>query len=95
MPCYAIHVTGVVQGVFFRASTQEKAQALGLRGWVRNEPDGSVLINAEGELEALQNLVAWCQQGPPKAEVTNITVKEIPEEGFPDFRIQRSANQGF
>ena len=89
MPCYSIHVNGLVQGVFFRASTRDKAQELGLSGWVRNEADGSVLIHAEGDLEALQELAIWCQQGPPRAEVSNVTIKEISEEGYTDFRVQR------
>nr|WKN39069.1 acylphosphatase [Tunicatimonas sp. TK19036] len=89
MPCYSIHVTGVVQGVFYRASTQEKAQALGLCGWVRNEPDGSVLICAEGDANALQQLINWCHQGPSRAEVDEVRVQEREETGLTDFRVQR------
>jgi acylphosphatase len=89
MPAYSIKVTGVVQGVFFRASTRDKAQSLKLRGWVRNEPDGSVLIWAEGEVDALRELTEWCHQGPPRAEVTNVSVETKEEEGHADFSIRR------
>jgi len=64
-----IVITGLVQGVFFRASTLEKAQSLSLSGWVKNQPDGSVEIMAEGERYALEELVLWCRQGPPGADI--------------------------
>jgi acylphosphatase len=67
-----IVITGLVQGVFFRASTLEKAQGLNLSGWVKNQPDGSVEIIAEGERYALEDLVEWCRQGPPGAEVKDV-----------------------
>ena len=89
MPAYSITVTGVVQGVFFRASTQEKAQSLRIQGWVRNQSDGSVLIHAEGEPEALQKFLDWCHQGPPQAKVDEVTTEEKSVKGFPDFSIRR------
>ena len=85
----AIHVSGRVQGVFFRASTKEKADALRLRGFVRNEPDGSVYIEAEGAAETLDQFVAWCKQGPPLAVVNRVTINENPVKNFSDFIIQR------
>jgi acylphosphatase len=63
---------GRVQGVFYRASTREQARALGLTGWVRNLPDGSVEVLAEGPRERLERLVAWCRQGPPAARVSAV-----------------------
>lgn len=89
MPCYSIHVTGIVQGVFFRASTQEKAHTLGLFGWVRNEPDGSVSIHAEGDANALQQLIDWCHHGPPRADIDKVIVQEKEEKGFTDFQVRR------
>jgi len=89
MSAYSIQVLGKVQGVFFRASTQEKAQQLGVRGWVRNEPDGSVKIWAEGRTENLKELVAWCHRGPTHARVQRVIVDDIAEENFSDFQIHR------
>ncbi|WP_420576316.1 acylphosphatase [Ekhidna sp.] len=74
-----IKVTGRVQGVFFRASTKEKADELGVKGWVRNEPDGSVLIEAEGEEFKMNEFREWCSIGPPAAHVKDILVKDIPK----------------
>lgn len=63
---------GCVQGVFFRASAQDEAEHLGLTGWVRNCPDGSVEIMAEGDTQAVDDFQAWCQHGPPYATVRNV-----------------------
>ena len=71
-------IFGRVQGVWFRASTQEAAQRLGLRGWVRNTPDGAVEIHAQGENEAVDKLLSWCYQGPPGARVDKIDCRETP-----------------
>jgi acylphosphatase len=64
-----IQVYGIVQGVFFRSSTEEKAFSLGITGWVKNMRDGSVEILAEGEREALEELLAWCKKGPEGSRV--------------------------
>jgi acylphosphatase len=85
----AIHVTGKVQGVFYRASTVEKANALGLKGFVQNEADGSVYIEAEGDDHALQTLVEWCHEGPSHARVAKVMVTEGPLRNFADFRQRR------
>jgi len=73
-----LRIHGRVQGVFFRASTQEEASRLGLCGWVRNRGDGTVEVVAEGGIEAIRELEAWCQNGPPMASVSRIdsTVEE-------------------
>ena len=84
-----IKVVGKVQGVFFRASTRTQAQQLNLRGWVRNEPDNSVRIVAEGEEPALQQLIDWCKQGPPQAQVDKVTVESGLVEYYEDFEIRR------
>ena len=72
-----IHVTvrGRVQGVYFRASTRDQARQLRLSGWVRNCADGSVELIAEGDQEPLTQLVTWCRQGPPGAQVTDVNVE--------------------
>lgn len=84
-----IRVMGRVQGVFFRASTREVASNLQLRGFVRNEPDGSVYIEAEGTDEALEKFVAWCRQGPPHAIVSDVVVHEGPLQHMDRFDIRR------
>ncbi len=85
----SILVRGRVQGVFYRASAREKAVQLGVSGFVRNEPDGSVYIEASGEAVALQQFVAWCRKGPPRALVTEVVVQEIVRSGFNSFIIER------
>jgi acylphosphatase len=70
--CYRCLVSGRVQGVFFRASTQREAQKLGLTGHAHNLPDGSVEVLACGEPAAVEQLKAWLWQGPPAAGVTDV-----------------------
>lgn len=65
-------VSGRVQGVFFRASTRERAQALGLRGHAINLPDGRVEVVVGGDAEALEKLAAWLGEGPPNAKVEGV-----------------------
>lgn len=89
MKNYTIVVTGRVQGVFFRASTQEQADRLGLRGWVRNEADGSVRMEAEGEETALREFMDWCKQGPSRAEVAHVTTKAGEIKHYSDFVVRR------
>ncbi len=67
-------ISGRVQGVWFRASTKEKADELGLTGWVRNTPLGDVEAVFEGDEASVRAMLAWCRRGPPLAKVT--TVKE-------------------
>ncbi|MFW6067352.1 MAG: acylphosphatase [Myxococcota bacterium] len=81
-------VRGRVQGVFFRASTQREARQLGLSGWVKNRPDGSVEIVAEGEEDQVKDLLAWAQHGPTTARVDKVETKWRSYTGeFSDFRI--------
>lgn len=85
----SIKVSGRVQGVFYRASTDDKAQRLGVKGYVKNEPDGSVYIEAEGDDAVLDALVEWCKQGPPAAQVSNVEVHEGTWKGFSEFTVKR------
>ena len=78
-------VSGKVQGVSYRASTRQKARDLGLNGWVRNCPDGSVELQASGDPQALQQLEAWLWQGPAEARVLAVessTADDEPGAGF-------------
>jgi acylphosphatase len=81
-------IEGRVQGVFFRASTRDEAQARGLGGWVRNLPDGRVEALFEGDKRVVENMLAWCRQGPPYAYVARVEVEWQPYVGdMADFRI--------
>lgn len=83
-----ITVTGRVQGVFYRASTYEKAQQLGIKGFVRNQINGSVYIEAEGTMDQLEALIIWCKQGPDYAHVESLHAEEGQLEVFEKFEIK-------
>jgi acylphosphatase len=89
MKAYAVTVRGLVQGVFFRASTKKKADSLGLSGFVRNEEDGSVYIEVQGEERALADFLEWCRHGPPQANVEDCQVDDIPVRNLKDFEVRR------
>lgn len=78
-------VSGEVQGVFFRARAQEQAERLGVHGWVRNEPDGTVRAHLEGEPEPVEQMVAWCHEGSPRARVAEVTREERRPRGYERF----------
>ena len=67
-------VSGRVQGVFFRSETRQRADSLGLAGWVRNNTDGSVEAVFEGECERVESMVEWCRRGPSSAHVEDVDV---------------------
>lgn len=82
-------VRGRVQGVFFRATTRDQARRLGLTGWVRNCPDGTVELVAEGPREACQELLRFCRQGPPAARVEEVDARwEEPAGEFEGFQVR-------
>jgi len=86
MHCYAwLKITGRVQGVFYRQSTRQEAQTLGLLGWVRNLADGSVEALVAGSEPAVKALIDWCQGGPPSAVVDNVEVKWLNPEHLESF----------
>ncbi|HET9310960.1 MAG TPA: acylphosphatase [Actinomycetota bacterium] len=84
-----VRIRGRVQGVFFRASCVERARALGVGGWVRNAFDGSVEAEFEGVSEAVESMIAWCQEGPPGAQVDSVEVRDKPPTGERTFRVAR------
>jgi acylphosphatase len=86
---YEIKIYGRVQGVNFRRSAAFRAKLLGIVGFVRNEPDGSVVIEAEGEEIALQKFLNWCKRGSLIARVDRIDVAEIETKAYKNFRIER------
>ena len=77
-----IRVFGRVQGVFFRTSAKERADDLGIKGFVRNESDDTVYIEAEGEEENLQKFLEWCKKGPEGAAVEKIETAEGELKNF-------------
>ncbi len=84
-----VFIRGHVQGVFYRASTQRQANALALRGWVRNLPDGDVEAVFEGEQQVVERMLAWCRVGPPNAYVTDVAVRYEPATGeFTGFAVR-------
>ncbi|HYH72867.1 MAG TPA: acylphosphatase [Nocardioides sp.] len=87
MKAIQARVSGRVQGVSFRWYAQEQARALGVRGWVRNEPDGSVLLHAEGDDAAVDALVDWCRRGPSSARVSDVAVRDDAPSGATSFEI--------
>ncbi|MCZ7401100.1 MAG: acylphosphatase [Candidatus Methanoperedens sp.] len=83
-------VSGKVQGVFFRSSIKDKAEELGISGWVRNLPDGRVEAIFEGEKDDVDKMVEWCRKGPEYARVTGIEVFLEEYNGkFKGFLIRR------
>ena len=82
-----IKVIGKVQGVFFRASTKAVADQMGIKGLVRNEKDGSVYIEAEGEETFLDMFVEWCNEGPDKSKVENVEVIEGEIKNYRNFEV--------
>ena len=84
-----IRVSGKVQGVFFRASSKERADQLGLVGFVQNEPNGDVYIEAEGEEDKLNQFLDWCARGPGRAQVENVYAGESALKNFVRFELRR------
>jgi acylphosphatase len=83
-------VKGRVQGVYFRASTVQQARHLGLTGWVMNRHEGSVELLAEGRSDRIEELIAWCRQGPPGARVDEVDLQREGFRGeFTEFRIRQ------
>lgn len=82
-----IKISGQVQGVLFRVTAKEKADKLGITGFARNEPDGSVYIEAEGEEKTLDQFLDWCHKGPQSAQVEKVIVSEGQLKKFTSFEV--------
>lgn len=81
-------IEGRVQGVYYRVSTRRTARALGLAGWVRNLPDGSVEAFFQGPSEAVEKALAWCREGPPGAHVDRVTAEAADwDHRWTDFSV--------
>lgn len=82
-------VSGRVQGVWYRAHTRDKARALNVTGFVRNLPDGTVEILAQGDDTQVEALMDWARLGPPLAEVTDVRVRDMAEdETYSSFEVR-------
>lgn len=84
-----VRIEGKVQGVWFRAWTEQQARALGLNGWVRNCPDGSVQALFSGPAAAVDRMVTACHDGPPNARVTSVTPDPAEAPDQDGFQIRR------
>ncbi|WP_151084201.1 acylphosphatase [Nocardioides cynanchi] len=84
----SVKVTGRVQGVGFRWYAVQEAERLGVRGWVRNEPDESVAGHFEGPADAVDALVTWCGSGPSSASVRHVAVRESRPTGTAEFTVR-------
>jgi len=82
-----IKITGKVQGVFFRASTKAVADQMGIKGLVKNEKDGSVYVEAEGDETTLDMFTEWCKEGPEKAKVENVVIVDGETKNYRNFEV--------
>ena len=82
-----IKISGYVQGIFFRVSAKEMAEKLGIRGIARNEENGSVYIEAEGDEKSLNEFVSWCNEGPALAKVEKVEISDGKLRNFSDFKV--------
>jgi acylphosphatase len=85
--CFSVTVSGKVQGVFFRASARQKADELQMKGFVRNEPNGDVYLEVEGDGPALEDFLSWCRHGPSRARVEKCEIREILPKNYKRFEI--------
>ena len=84
-----VRISGAVQGVYYRASARREGSLRGLRGWVRNESDGSVGLHLQGDVAAVDAMLDWCRVGPPAARVSRLTVADAPaDETLHDFEVR-------
>jgi acylphosphatase len=84
-----IVVHGRVQGVWFRESARQRAEHLGVAGWVRNRRDGAVEAELEGDVESVEVLVSWFRHGPPGAHVERVELEELTPTGAVGFEVRR------
>lgn len=82
-----INVKGKVQGVGFRYAALYQGQALGLKGYVRNQRDGSVELDIQGDEAAVEQMITWCYHGPQRARVDSVETDLLPLQSFSAFQI--------
>ncbi|MEO5910596.1 MAG: acylphosphatase [Pelobium sp.] len=87
MKAFHIIISGKVQGVFFRASTKAVADQMGMKGFVKNQKDGTVCIEAEGDESLMEDFIDWCKYGPDDAKVADVSIKEIEVKNYRNFEI--------
>lgn len=83
-----IHIHGKVQGVFLRDAAKQRAQDMGIAGFIRNEPDGSVYAEVEGQPENLTAFANWLKKGPERAFVEHLDIEPSELKGFSEFVVQ-------
>ena len=83
-----VRARGRVQGVFFRAEAQSRADSFGLTGWIRNNPDGSVEAVFEGDQQRVESIVEWCRRGPSGARVDGLEVEPEEPRGDSGFHVR-------
>jgi acylphosphatase len=88
MKSVILNIYGVVQNVGFRYYTHKKANELGVKGFVRNMPDGSVYAEAEADPSALESFIAYCRRGPDWARVSEVKIQDAPPKNFTNFTIK-------
>ena len=91
MVCQRLRIYGIVQGVFFRASMQEKARCLGITGWVRNREDSTVEAVVQGTADAIEEIIVWAKIGPAQAQVERVEQESVDPENFTEFDQRPSA----
>lgn len=84
----SICIFGSVQGVGYRYAASEKARGLGLTGFIRNEPDGTVYIEVEGEQSVVERFIGWCREGSTSADVKNVQVEDGEFQNFDNFEVR-------
>lgn len=87
MATFHLLISGKVQGVFYRVSAKEKADQLGLTGWVRNRETGEVEAGVSGPLDAVEAFIEWCRLGPAGAHVTGVEVRPVQIKRMEQFSI--------
>ena len=87
MKAIQITIFGKVQGVFFRASTKAVADQMGMKGFIKNQKDGTVLIHAEGEPLFMDDFIGWCKSGPDDARVEDVTIEDAEVKNYRNFEV--------
>ena len=90
MKAVRAHITGIVQGVGFRAWVEQTAARIGLNGWVRNRRDGSVEAVFAGDTSKVDEMLTMCWRGPPAAKVDDVSIEDAPTPDRKGFEVRRT-----